>query len=294
MAGVAPPLLGLKAGCLVALALVPLLCGILPAAILLRRRLQASPSAGAGIRGLLSCAAGGVFLAACLLDIVPDSLEDLRLQTPRLSPDFPLPELILALGFLLVLVVEHVLLDCSEGGPGPDAASEPLLSDPESDVPLSSSSPFRALVLTLSLCLHSTFEGLALGLQESAARLLRLAGAVLLHKAAMALSLSLLLLAQSRLPLRWALVALTAFALASPLGLGLGLVLTLQDPSSPSPESGVRSVLQGVAAGTFLYITFLEVLPQELHSPSMAPGRLPRVLALLLGFSAMAALRLLG
>ncbi|XP_060611852.2 zinc transporter ZIP1-like [Anolis sagrei] len=289
-----PALLGLKAGCLVALALVPLLCGILPAAVLLRRRLRGAPGSGAGIRSLLSCAAGGVFLAACLLDVVPDSLEDLRLQTRSLSPDFPLPELILALGFLLVLVVEHVLLDCSEGRPGPDTASEPLLSDSESHVHPSSSSPFRALVLTLSLCLHSVFEGLALGLQETAARLLRLAGAVLLHKAAMALSMSLLLLTQSRLPLRSALLALTAFALASPLGLGLGLLLTFQDPSSPSSENGARSLLQGVAAGTFLYITFLEILPQELHSPSVAHGRLPKVLALLLGFSTMAALRLLG
>ncbi|XP_053127737.1 zinc transporter ZIP1-like isoform X2 [Hemicordylus capensis] len=300
----------LKLGCLLALALAPLLCGLLPAA-LLRLRGQLAPGCPGQWRSILSCAAGGVFLAACLLDVVPEALADLREELSRqsLSLDFPMPELILATGFLLVLVTEHVVLACSEQHL--DEATLPLLPCPshhqhreeaasagrhpglgEAPGPGSSegrspASPFRSLVLTLSLSLHSVFEGLAVGLQEAEAKVLQLAVAILLHKSLIAFSLALLLL-QSRLPLRWLTASVATFALMSPLGVGLGMVVT----HSPSPDSATaRSLLEGVAAGTFMYITFLEILPQELSAPA---SRLPKVLAVLLGFSGMAGLRLLG
>ncbi|XP_072837645.2 zinc transporter ZIP1 [Pogona vitticeps] len=287
-------LLGVKLGCLVALALLPLLGGLLPATIL---RLRGSLRTGLSESGqsIVTCAAGGVFLGACLLDVIPDSLADLRDEMSRRSllSDFPMPELILALGFLLVLVMEHVILDCTEQHG--DEASFPLLpraSHPEAntsqcDLDTEAPSPFRSLVLTVSLSLHSVFEGLAIGLQDTEAKVLQLAVAILLHKTVIALSLALLLL-QSRLLFRWVAACLVTFALMCPLGMSVGMVMT------HSPEAGssaARSVLEGIAAGTFMYITFLEILPQELHTPA---SRLPKVLAVLLGFSGMAALRFLG
>ncbi|KAL8197319.1 UNVERIFIED_CONTAM: hypothetical protein K2H54_020359, partial [Gekko kuhli] len=242
-------------------------------------------------RSLVSCAAGGVFLATCLLDIVPDSLADLRdeLRRQRLALDFPLPELILALGFLLVLVVEHVVLDCSEP-PGDEATLllPPGLEEQQEGSRRRPPSRFRSLVLTLALSLHSVFEGLAVGLQDSPGKVLQLAGAILLHKSAVAASLGLLLL-QSRLPLRWLAAALATFVLMSPLGVGLGMAV-MHGSSGPGSATA-RSLLQGVAAGTFMYVTFLEILPQELSAPA---SRLPSVLAVLLGFSGVAGLRLLG
>ncbi|XP_077173657.1 zinc transporter ZIP1-like [Paroedura picta] len=276
-------LLAVKLGCLVALALLPLLCGLLPAAL---RRLG-PPGSAQHWRSIVSCAAGGVFLATCLLDVVPDSLADLRdeLRRQKLALDFPMPELILALGFLLVLVTEHVALDCSE--PRSDEAT--LLLPPGLEEQQGSRRPsrFRSLVLTLALSLHSIFEGLAIGLRDTPGKVLQLAGAILLHKSIVAASLGLLLL-QSRLPPRWLAAALGTFVLMSPLGVGLGMVVT---HGSGCSTTTARSMLQGVAAGTFMYVTFLEILPQELGSPA---GRLPKVLAVLLGFSGMAGLRLLG
>ncbi|KYO49198.1 hypothetical protein Y1Q_0013282 [Alligator mississippiensis] len=74
----------------------------------------------------------------------------------------------------------------------------------------------------------------------------------------------------------------------SPLGIVLGMGLS----QSRGPSAALaQCLLQGLAAGTFLYVTFLEILPHEL---SAARGRLPQVLALLLGFSAMVTLRFLG
>ncbi|XP_054858914.1 zinc transporter ZIP1-like [Eublepharis macularius] len=287
-------LLALKLGALVALGLLPLLCALLPAVL----RRVGGPGCGPRWRSLLSGAAGGVFLATCLLDVVPDSLEHLREELSRqsFSLDFPMPELILALGFLLVLVIEHVALDCSE--PQGDEAT-PLLSacpaqhhSEEAGLEQQASqrpsrSSFRYLVLMLALSLHSVFEGLAVGLQDSESKVLQLAGAILLHKSIVAASLGLLLL-QSRLPLLWLAAALGTFVLMSPLGVGLGMAVT---HSSGMGSTTTRSILEGVAAGTFMYITFLEILPQELSS---SDSRLPKVLTVLLGFSGMAGLRLLG
>lgn len=217
----------------------------------------------------------------------PAGAAALRLRFSPLQPAFPAAELVLALGFLLVLVLEHVMLDCGEQ-PGAEATpplvrrQEAAVGEQRAEVALS---PFRSLVLVVSLSLHSAFEGLALGLQDTPSQVLRLATAVVLHKCIIAASLGLLLL-QSRLALPWLAAALACFALMSPMGMGVGMAV-------PRGASGslARSVLEGVAAGTFLYITFLEILPQELHLPS---GRLPKVLALLLGFSGMAGLRFLG
>nr|XP_056721833.1 zinc transporter ZIP1-like [Euleptes europaea] len=276
-----------KLGCLLALGLGPLLCALLPAAL----RPAGRPGRAQHWRSVGSCAAGGVLLATCLLDVLPDSLADLReeLRRQRLSLDFPMPELVVALGFLLVLVTEHVVLDCSE--PHGDEATLLLSACPahpgleEQQAPRHPSR-FRSLILTLALSLHSVFEGLAVGLQDTQSKVLHLAGAILLHKSVVAASLGLLLL-QSRLPLRWLAAALGTFALMSPLGVGLGMVVT----HGPGSSTTARSMLQGMAAGTFMYITFLEILPQELNSPAC---RLPKVLAVLLGFLGMAGLHLLG
>ncbi|XP_063169919.1 zinc transporter ZIP1-like [Candoia aspera] len=286
----------LKLGCLFALALLPLLCSLLPALVFCLHR-----ATGNGIsrsrQSILNCMVGGVFMAACLLDMVPNSLADLWEEFRRQSPslDFPMPELILALGILLVLVLEHVALDCSEWQAA--GASPPLLRREEATIReqwagaeaanTPSPSPFRSLALILSLSLHAVFEGLALGLQDSGSGVLQLAATVLLHKSVIAAGLGLLLL-QSRLPLPWLAASGSCFVLMSPLGVGLGMAVS---HSSGLGGSLARSVLEGVAAGTFMYITFLEILPQELRVPS---GRLPKILAVLLGFSGMAGLCFLG
>ncbi|XP_070618887.1 zinc transporter ZIP1-like [Erythrolamprus reginae] len=280
----------LKLGCLLALATLPLLCGLLPA-LLVRLRSGGAAASGAG-RSILSCAAGGVFMAACLLDVVPDALADLRdeLRRQNLSAAFPAPEMVVAMGFLLVLVLEHVMLDCSER-PGTED-TQPLAGSPEAAAvgePRAEASrpPFRSLVLVASLSLHSAFEGLALGLQDTPGQVLRLAAAVVLHKCLIAASLGLLLL-HSGLTLPWLVAALACFALLSPVGMAVGMAVLR---GGGSGGSLAQSLLEGAAAGTFLYITFLEILPQELRLPS---ARLPKVLALLLGFSGMAGLCFLG
>ncbi|KAK7933737.1 hypothetical protein WMY93_004633 [Mugilogobius chulae] len=91
-----------------------------------------------------------------------------------------------------------------------------------------------------------------------------------------------------RLSGAWVAAYLIVFALMSPLGLGVGLGVMEADLSSGAL---VQAVLEGLSAGTFVYITFLEILPHELNSPGR---QLLKVLFLLLGFCVMAGLTFVG
>lgn len=74
----------------------------------------------------------------------------------------------------------------------------------------------------------------------------------------------------------------------SPMGIAIGIGVT-----EAQLQMGllVQAVLEGLAAGTFIYITFLEILPHELNSPER---QLLKVLFILVGFSLMAFLSFLG
>lgn len=86
--------------------------------------------------------------------------------------------------------------------------------------------------------------------------------AVGLHKAVIAFGLG-LNLAQSRLSL-WAIIRSNIiFTLASPVGMAIGM--GIEDFGHSVDESVVNAVLQGLACGTFFYVTFFEVLPHELN-----------------------------
>ncbi|XP_053318579.1 zinc transporter ZIP1-like [Spea bombifrons] len=298
-------LLQVKLGCLFGLLVLTLFFGLVPPSVKCFRNAAGRDGHQMWL-SFISCVAGGVFLAACLLDILPDFLGDMKeeMEKRQINSDFPLPEFILGIGILLVLIVERIVLECSEGT---SEETTPLLHDRTSavrdqphghhtdvehsrqhlHVDFNAHSSFRSFVLLLSLSLHSIFEGIAIGLENLQSAVLQIATAILIHKSIIAVSLSLLLL-QSKVPTRWFVLSMVMFSLMSPIGIGIGIGVS-QTQSDGSRM--VQCVLEGLAAGTFVYITFLEILPHELNSNKW---RLPKVVFILIGFSAMAALRFLG
>ncbi|KAK7912464.1 hypothetical protein WMY93_012675 [Mugilogobius chulae] len=290
-----------KLGALFGLLLLTLLFGFIPARVRWFRDTEGTESHRITL-SLISCFAGGVFLAACLLDILPDYLSDIsaELSARQVETSFPLPEFILAVGFFTVLILERIVLQCRESRASP-GEREPLLqghahghgqgetgeSQQHVHVDLQAHSPFRSFMLFLSLSLHSLFEGLAIGLQNTESKVLQICIAILVHKSIIVFSLSLKLV-QSGLSGAWVAAYLIVFALMSPLGLGVGLGVMEADLSSGAL---VQAVLEGLSAGTFVYITFLEILPHELNSPGR---QLLKVLFLLLGFCVMAGLTFVG
>lgn len=285
--------LEVKLGSLVTLLLLTLISGLAP--LFLFRR-QVTPDILGGRRralSLISCFSGGVFMATCLLDLLPDYLSGINDALLRLNItlQFPLQEFVLAMGFFLVLVLEQIVLSYKEQ-PGWSEETHALLGadarmppseQPHVHVDVNAHSAVRAAVLVLSLSLHSVLEGLAVGLLQESGKVLETCLALLIHKCLISFSLT-LKLAQGRLRPRLVLSCLLLFAFMTPLGIGLGIVLT--ENADPIHQLS-RSVLEGIATGTFLYITFLEILPHEL---SAGEQRIVKVIAILCGFSVITAI----
>lgn len=297
-------LLQVKIGALIGLLLLTLLFGFIPAKVRWFRDTNGTETHRT-VLSLISCFAGGVFLAACLLDIIPDYLSDItaELNSRKVETSFPLPEFIMAAGFFTVLILERIVLNCREMGVAQEERA-PLMPDNRNGhghgishdlessghhvhVDFQAHSPFRSFMLFLSLSLHSVFEGLAIGLQNTDSKVLEICIAILVHKSIIVFSLSVKLVQSAVRPL-WVAAYIGVFAMMSPIGIAIGIsVLEAQLAAGAL----IQAVLEGLAAGTFVYITFLEILPHELNSPGK---QLLKVLFILLGFSIMAALTFLG
>ncbi|TRY83705.1 hypothetical protein DNTS_018511 [Danionella cerebrum] len=291
-------LLQVKIGALVGLLILTMVCGFIPAR-LKWFHVSGGTDLHKTVLSFVSCFAGGVFLSACLLDIIPDYLSDIHEELVKRDLDF-----IMACGFFTVLILEKLVLSCREGHGSDETApllapagnghahGHPILTDVEGSghhihVDLHAHSSFRSFMLFLSLSLHSVFEGLAIGLQTTDAKVLEICIAILVHKSIIVFSLSVKLV-QSAVKPAWVLLYITVFAVMSPLGIAIGIIII-----EAELESGafIQAVLEGMAAGTFVYITFMEILPHELNS---AERPLLKVLFLLFGFSVMAALSFMG
>ncbi|XP_051967417.1 zinc transporter ZIP3-like [Xyrauchen texanus] len=260
---------------------------------------------------------GGVFLATCfnaLLPAVRDKVEEV-LKMVNVSTDYPLAETMMMLGFFLTVFVEQAVLTLRKEKPsfidletfnagGSEAGSDseydtPFIAAPRgtagahqhhshnhghlSPTELTRAGPLRLGSLVLALSAHSVFEGLALGLQEDGAKLGSLFIGVAIHEtlAAVALGVS---VAKAGVPLRDASKLGITVSLMIPLGIGIGMgIETAQNLAG----SIISVVLQGLAAGTFLFITFFEILSRELEDKH---DRLLKVLFLIVGYGILAGL----
>jgi len=263
------------------------------------------------VMSFLNCFAGGVFLGTCLLDLFPEVQDNVKEATELLNitGSFPIAEFLVVTGFFLILIVEQVSLDCKsqqsrpqqadgieslldENSPLRDGTTADYSSFPEnhghshSIMPseMTTNSKLRSLLLLLALSLHSVFEGLAIGLQPNVDEVLEIFAAVALHKSVVAFSLSLNLV-QSNLKLGSILQLTFIFCVASPVGLGIGMgVMKMCSSGQLIVLSGL---LQGLACGTFLYVTFFEVLPHELNSSGQ---RMSKLFFIILGFASSCAI----
>ncbi|MED6235097.1 hypothetical protein ATANTOWER_015752 [Ataeniobius toweri] len=298
------PALEIKLGALVVLLSVTLLFGFIPLCVVRGGgRCSVDPDFRRRLLSWISCFSGGVFLATCLLDLLPDYLQSINeaFRNAGIKLQFPLPEFIMAMGFFLVLVLEQIVLAFKEQSSSHPEERRALMADSNIQTAdgsghhhrhrgsiessghfhtdLGSQSALRAFILVFSLSLHSVFEGLAVGLLEEGKEVLEICLALLIHKSIISFSLS-VALSQGRLRRSVVSGCLLMFAIMSPLGIALGVGLS-ETKTSPQHQLA-RCTLEGLAAGTFIYITFMEILPHELAS---ARGRIPKVAMMLLGFA---------
>ncbi|TMW52281.1 hypothetical protein DOY81_002614, partial [Sarcophaga bullata] len=144
------------------------------------------------------------------------------------------------------------------------------------------------LGLFVALSLHSAIEGVAIGVQDSATKVLFLLGAVACHKFVMGFCLGLEFRSNPQTPLKSQIIGISVFALGAVCGIGLGMIV-VDIPSTWSKTA--LPIIQGLAGGTLLYVTVCEVIPREkarwhLNSERRLAG-FAQFLVVAMGFTAM-------
>ncbi|KYN27265.1 PREDICTED: protein zntB-like isoform X1 [Trachymyrmex cornetzi] len=145
----------------------------------------------------------------------------------------------------------------------------------------------QGLLTVLALSFHAIFEGLAVGLEPSISSVAYLAAAIATHKLVIAFCVGMELYvagASTKTTLGYLLI----FAMVTPIGIAVGLVLAhfKNDSENLGPTP---TILQGMAAGTLLYVVFFEVLARERANEKSG---LLQLVAIIVGFTLMLGLQI--
>jgi zinc transporter 1/2/3 len=148
----------------------------------------------------------------------------------------------------------------------------------------------RGFLLVFALSFHSIFEGMAIGLQSTLKDIWFLFAAVTVHELAIMFCIGMEMLA-SHIRVGIYIAYMVTLGLITPIGVAIGIFVTeyFQDPTPF--HTLIIGILQGVAAGTLLYVTFLEVLERERRKSG---NGLIKLLSVFVGFILLSALEALG
>lgn len=192
--------------------------------------------------------AGGIFLGAGLIHMLPDAQDGFEGFAGQTG--FPWVFLVCAIGFLIVLFLEKVLLHRH------DAIAESEEQNP--------GHAFYPYVLTLVLSVHSIIAGIALGTEQTMGLVLVILIAVAVHKGSAAFALGVSLF-RGGVPKTRLLRIICFFCFMTPLGIVIGSGMTAM--MTGSTESLVTSIFDALAAGTFLYVALIDIVEHEFARP---------------------------
>jgi zinc transporter 1/2/3 len=200
--------------------------------------------------------AAGIFLGTGLIHMLGEATE----AWSALGWHYPMPLLLAATGFMLFLLVEHVLLPADAHSVAHAHSGHALPAD-EIERLTGFGIP-HALLMALSI--HSVIAGIALGGQAEFAGAFYIFLAIIAHKSSAAFALG-VALRRSTVPRargRW-LVGL--FSLATPLGIAAGAVASNLLRSLAGRY--FDAAFLALAGGSFLYIASMDILQDEfLHA----------------------------
>ena len=138
-----------------------------------------------------------------------------------------------------------------------------------------------------------------MGLQSTNSTVWTLFLAIATHKAVIAFSTGLQITESFTPSVKPVIISITVFSVMSPLGGAVGtIIISIIHHHDNEALDLVNAILQSVAAGTFMYITFFEILVKSVATGSGTGSgsnnaSLFRVCAVVVGFSIMAGLAFL-
>lgn len=145
----------------------------------------------------------------------------------------------------------------------------------------------QGLLTVLALSFHAIFEGLAVGLEPSISSVIYLAAAIATHKLVISFCVGMELYVAGA-STKTTLGYLSIFSMVTPIGIAVGLALGhfKNDSENLGPAP---TILQGMAAGTLLYVVFFEVLARERANEKSG---LLQLVAIFVGFMLMLGLQI--
>lgn len=155
----------------------------------------------------------------------------------------------------------------------------------------------RIIVLLIALSIHSIFEGLTIGLQTQHNTLVNVIIAISVHKCLIAFSFGQQLIENLNrfsnisvdmnnyetgkgISYRYLIFNNFIFSISNPFGILIAILIV--DIYSSTFSTLLVSLIKAISCGTFIYITFFEILPNELNNS--IGSRLLKVFFIYIGF----------
>lgn len=281
---------------------------------------------------LMSCFAGGVFLATCFLDIIPHVNSNFRRfnEESGLQTGYPMPELIACIGFFAVYLLEELcarlfsshhshsyannLIEMRESNckilektnHGDDVGTNCNRQHNEYDS-LRRDNPRRrsmeetlrkaefvsvgllqSITFAVAMSFHSVLEGLALGVQDNKVGIMTLFFSLVIHKGIEAFSVGLQVSRCNSDRMKMVAVTIFVYSLMTPVGSMIGVFIQNMNMNTITKD-GLIVLLEALAVGTFIYVTFFEVLATERANEY---SNLMQLVAIIIGFSVIALFQL--
>uniref|UniRef100_A0A0N4ZR93 Zinc transporter ZIP3 n=1 Tax=Parastrongyloides trichosuri TaxID=131310 RepID=A0A0N4ZR93_PARTI len=271
----------------------------------------------AKILSLLSCFGGGVFYAVCFLDIFPHITKQYEELKKKTETDYhvPVTELLICFGFFFVYLIEeisikfisgnnhshnHVSLDIQKSqteqispfieipsrkhsfkGTERRLSSQIVCAISENEDTPQHTSLLRAILFASIMSFHSILEGIALGVKDDSKGMIILFGSLLIHKSIESFSVGLQISKENSSKMKMIVITLLTYSFMTPLGAGIGAFLQGL-PIEETTKMSIILVLECLAAGTFIYVTFMEIIAIERENEH---DSIQQLLAIIAGFT---------
>lgn len=150
-----------------------------------------------------------------------------------------------------------------------------------------SKSKVQTYVFVFCLSLHSLLEGLGMSGKNNQGDLFRFLAGLFAHKWIEAFALGVTVMG-ARFSAFESFLLMGFYAILTPLGIAIGMLVDLYSGSASDGEKAVSElVMNGAAAGSFLFVSCIEMIPPEFHTKNQSTP--VKFMAVSLGFVIMAA-----
>jgi len=259
---------------------------------------KSSPSSSKSLTTFLSLsnsAAGGVILGASFAGLIPEAqvsfVKFFDLQSGT-QDNYPYA-LVISVCFMVLLFGINRLLAFEQpslnGATEEDLQVNPYMTMEDSEAVVSKTRHRRAVVFFCALCIHSIFEGLAMGSALDMTILASLMVAILSHKVLEAFAFG-MSIEQAHFSQVVSALFIVSYNLVTPVGIALGASVSYAAIDSNSGAVLAQAILMSIAAGSMLYISLLEIIVEEfwLHVNDRTPAsEFTKFVALSVGLSVM-------